>query len=165
MNRPIRMLSILCILLFLALLLNANYVQFVNADDLNNRDGNLRAHNAEYSRERGPILVADDPIAQSRPSKDQFKFQRSYPDPQRYAHLTGFYSYNYGSSGIERTQDSILSGSDPRLFVNRVIDLVTDQAPKGGNVMLTVDRAAQRAAFQGMRNLPARAKGAVVALE
>ena len=47
MNRPIRLLSIGCILLFLALLLNVNYVQFVNADNLNNHSGNTRVQEAE----------------------------------------------------------------------------------------------------------------------
>jgi penicillin-binding protein A len=165
MNRPIRLLSIGCILLFMALLLNVNYVQFVNAGDLNDNPGNSRVQEAEFSRERGPILVADDPIAVSKKVRDRFEFQRRYPQAAKYAHLTGFYSYLYGSSGVELTQNEILSGSDPRLFVNRVIDLVTSQEPQGGSVMLTIDRAAQTAATRGLRDLPGAAKGAVVALE
>ncbi|HEX2177304.1 MAG TPA: penicillin-binding protein 2 [Nocardioidaceae bacterium] len=164
MNRPIRLLSIGCILLFMALLLNINYVQFVNAEDLNNNSGNSRVQVAEFSRERGPILVADDPIAVSRPVNDRFEFQRRYPQAQTYSHLTGYYSYLYGSSGLELTQNEVLSGSDPRLFVNRVVDLVTSEEPQGGSVMLTVERAAQRAAFRGLQDLPGAAKGAVVAL-
>jgi penicillin-binding protein A len=165
MNRPIRLLSIGCILLFLALLLNANFVQFVNAGDLNDNSGNSRVQEAEFSRERGPILVADDPVAQSRPVKDRFEFLRTYSKAKQYAHLTGYYSYIYGSSGVELTQNEILSGSDPRLFVNRVIDLVTSQEPQGGSALLTIDRAAQRAAYQGLLDLPGTAEGAVVALE
>ncbi|HWL99996.1 MAG TPA: penicillin-binding protein 2 [Nocardioidaceae bacterium] len=165
MNRPIRLLSIGCILLFLALLLNANFVQFVNAGDLNDDSGNSRVQEAEFSRERGPILVADDPVAQSRPVKDRFEFLRTYSKAKQYAHLTGYYSYIYGSSGLELTQNEILSGSDPRLFVNRVIDLVTSQEPQGGSALLTIDRAAQRAAYQGLLALPGTAEGAVVALE
>ena len=165
MNRPIRLLSIGCILLFMALLLNANYVQFVNADDLNDNPGNSRVQEAEFSRERGPILVADDAVAVSRKSGDRFEYQRRYPQPGKYAHVTGYYSYLYGSSGIELTQNEILSGSDPRLFVNRVIDLVTSQEPQGGSVMLTLHRGAQTAATQGLKDLPGQAKGAVVALD
>jgi penicillin-binding protein A len=164
MNRPIRLLSVGCILLFMALLLNVNYVQFVNADDLSNDPGNSRAQEAEFSRERGPILVADDPVALSRPVKDRFEYQRVYPQAKRYAHVTGFYSYIYGSLGVEYTNNAVLSGSDPRLFVNRVIDLITSQEPQGGSVMLTIDRAAQRAAYKGLQELPGRAQGAVVAL-
>jgi penicillin-binding protein A len=164
MNRPIRLLSIGCILLFMALLLNVNYVQFVNADNLANHSGNTRVQVAEFSRERGPILVADDAVAVSKPVDDRYEFQRMYPRAKPYAHVTGFYSFLFGSTGIELTQNSILSGSDPRLFVNRVIDLVTSQQPQGGSVMLTLDRAAQRAAWQGLQNLPGSARGAVVAL-
>jgi penicillin-binding protein A len=164
MNRPIRLLSIGCILLFMALLLNINYVQFVNADNLSSRSGNTRAQVAEFSRERGPILVADDAVAVSKPSHDRYEFQRRYPRGKVYAPLTGFYSFLYGSSGVELAQNSILSGQDPRLFVNRVIDLVTSQDPQGGSVMLTIDRAAQRAAYQGLQDLPGKARGAVVAL-
>jgi penicillin-binding protein A len=165
MNRPIRLLSIGCILLFLALLLNANFVQFVNAGDLNDDSGNSRVQEAEFSRERGPILVADDPVAQSEPVKDRFEFLRTYSKARQYAHLTGYYSYIYGSSGVELTQNEILSGSDPRLFVNRVIDLVTSQEPQGGSALLTIERAAQRAAWPGLQDLPGTAEGAVVALE
>jgi penicillin-binding protein A len=164
MNRPIRLLSIGCILLFMALLLNVNFVQFVNADDLNDNAGNSRVQEAEFSRERGPILVADDPIAISRPVRDRFEFLRKYPRPQQYAHVTGYYSYIYGSAGLEFTQNEILSGNDPRLLVNRVVDLATGEEPQGGSVRVSLDRAAQRAAFQGLRDLPGDAEGAVVAL-
>ncbi|MDQ4086105.1 MAG: penicillin-binding protein 2 [Actinomycetota bacterium] len=164
MNRPIRLLSIGCILLFMALLLNVNYVQFVNADNLAAHSGNTRVQVAEFSRERGPILVADDTVAVSRPVDDRYEFQRRYPRAKPYAHVTGFYSFLFGSSGIELTQHQILSGSDPRLFVNRVIDLITSEQPQGGSVLLTLDRAAQRAAWRGLQDLPGNAKGAVVAL-
>jgi penicillin-binding protein A len=164
MNRPIRLLSIGCILLFMALLLNINYVQFVNADNLAAHSGNTRVQEAEFSRERGPILVADDTVAVSRPVDDRYEFLRRYPKPKVYAPVTGFYSYLFGSSGIELTQNDILSGQDPRLFVNRVIDLVTSQEPQGGSVLLTLDRAAQQAAYRGLVNLPGNGKGAVVAM-
>ena len=66
---------------------------------------------------------------------------------------------------MEATQNSILSGSDSRLFVNRVIDLVDNEAPKGGSVTLTIDPAAQQAAFDGLNDLGDNVRGAVVAIE
>ncbi len=66
---------------------------------------------------------------------------------------------------VESTQNSILSGSDSSLFVNRVIDLVDNQAPKGGSVTLTVDPDAQKAAYDGLRALGNNVRGAVVAIE
>ncbi len=66
---------------------------------------------------------------------------------------------------MEATQNSILSGSDSTLFVNRVIDLVDNQSPKGGSVTLTVDPDAQQAAYDGLKALGDNVQGAVVAIE
>ncbi len=165
MNRPIRVMAIGCLLMFLALMINANYVQFISADELNARNDNRRVLNAEFSRERGPILVADEPVARSLRSKDEFEYQRIYPEPELYAHLTGYYSYIYGARDVEQQANSVLSGSDPRLFVNRVIDLVGSEQPKGGSVSLTIDPRAQRAAYDGLTDLAGNSTGAAVAID
>jgi len=163
-NRPIRVMAIGCLLLFVALMLNVNYVQFIAADSLNDRSGNSRVLDAEFSRERGPILVAGKPVAQSVPSNDRYDYRREYPSAYQYANLTGYY-YLFGRTGIENSQNSILSGSDPKLFVNRVADMVSSQQPEGGQVSLTIDPAVQRAAFQGLIALPGDSAGAAVAID
>jgi len=165
MNRPIRIMAIGCLVMFLALMVNANYVQFLNADELNARNDNRRVLNAEFSRERGPILVANDSVARSDPSDDEFEYQRTYTQPELYAHLTGYYSYIYGARDLEQSENGVLSGSDPRLFVNRVIDLVGSEQPTGGSVLLTIDPRAQRAAYEGLTNLAGNTTGAAVALD
>jgi penicillin-binding protein A len=164
-NRPIRTLAIGVLVLFLALLLNATYLQYVEAGDLNNRADNRRVRDAEFSRERGAILLRGQPVAQSVPSDDQYEFQRRYPQPFKFAHLTGFFAYIYGFSGVEASQNEVLSGSDPRLFVNRVVDTLSNTQPKGGSVTLTLNPRAQDAAFAGLQALGGGAKAAVVALE
>ncbi len=98
-------------------------------------------------------------------SKDRYKFQRVYPTGPQYAQLTGYFSRDFGLGGIESNQDSILSGSDSALFVNRVIDLFGNDEPKGGNVTVTINPKAQKAAFDGLRKLGTNVKGAVVAIE
>ena len=118
MNRPIRVLAVFCGVLFLALLLNATYVQFIDANDLNSTSGNRRVVDEEFARERGPILVGEDRVARSMSSKDEYDFQRIYRQSQLYSHLTGYYSYVYGRTDIEQTANPVLSGDDPRLFVN-----------------------------------------------
>ena len=57
MNKPIRTVSIFCLLLFLALALNATYLQYYHANALNDRVGNGRVATATFSRDRGAILV------------------------------------------------------------------------------------------------------------
>ncbi len=165
MNRPIRNIAIACLVLFAALLVNINYVQFVEADSLNAKNGNKRVINEEFSRDRGAILVDGKPVAESVPSKDEYKFQRKYPDNALYAPLTGYFSYVFGRGGLENSENGVLSGSDNRLFVNRVVDLVSNKQPKGGSVELTIDPLAQKAAAEGLARLGKNTKGAVAALD
>ena len=163
MNKPIRVISMFCLLLFLALMINASYIMYFRADELAADAKNRRVINAAFARERGAILVDKEPIARSVPSDDQYEFQRTYPQPFMYAPITGYFAY-YSQTGIERSQSEVLSGDDSRLFVTRLVDMLNDADPQGGNVELTIDPAAQAAAFEGLQALPG-AKGAVVALE
>ena len=81
MNKPIRTVSIFCLLLFLALMINATYLQYWKAGALNDNPLNRRVQVAAYSQERGAILVGRNPVAESVPSDDEYKFQRTYPKP------------------------------------------------------------------------------------
>ncbi|MFT4082850.1 MAG: penicillin-binding protein 2 [Nocardioides sp.] len=165
MNRPIRTLSIFCLFLFVALLLNITYVQFVKADSYNDNAENRRVTQEAFSRHRGAILAGKLSIAKSVKSDDQYEWQRTYPKPYEYAAVTGFLSYAYGQSAIEHSQNDILSGEDDRLFTNRLIDLVSNNEPEGGNVELTIDPAVQDAAYKGLTALGKGVEGAAVAIE
>ena len=97
-------------------------------------------------------------------SDDQYEFQRDYPLPLMYAPLTGSFTY-FTQTGLERSQNEVLSGEDSRLFVTRLIDMLSNDSPKGGSVQLTINPAAQQAAYDGLSALPGPVEGAVVALE
>ena len=144
MNKPIRMISIFCLALFLLLLGNVTWLQVFKAGSLADDGNNQRVIADTFSRERGAILVGRQPVAQSVPVDSQYEFQREYPRPYLYAHLTGRFNW-FGTTGLERSQNDLLSGEDSRLFVNRVVDMLSNRAPKGGNVQLTVNPAAQQA--------------------
>ena len=109
MNKPIRTISVFCLLLFLGLMLNATYLQYWRAGDLNEDPRNRRVLAESFSSERGAILVGEagqgrTAIAESEPSGDQYDYQRTYPQPFKYAHLTGWFSY-FSQTGIEFTQE------------------------------------------------------------
>jgi peptidoglycan glycosyltransferase len=162
MNSPVRRLSLVVSLLFALLLGSLTWVQFVNAKTLQDKPGNRRTLLATFSRDRGAILVGSTPVARSVPSKDDYLFQRTYPQGDLYSHITGYYSFLYGSGGgIEGSQDSLLSGSSDALFYRRMVDLVSGKRPAGASVELTINPAAQRAADQALGNQ----RGAVVALD
>ncbi|GAA1563960.1 penicillin-binding transpeptidase domain-containing protein [Kribbella sancticallisti] len=161
MNSAIRRLAVAAIILMLALMANSTYLQAFRADDLNGRNDNRRVRDEQFSVNRGPILIGSTPIAQSKPSNDRFEFQRTYASGPLYAPVTGYYSYIFGRAGIELNQNSQLNGSDPSLVFRRVIDVITDRRQQGASVSLTLNAAAQQAAYNGL----AGKKGAVVAIE
>jgi peptidoglycan glycosyltransferase len=138
-------------------------LQAFRAGELNGRNDNRRVRDSQFSVNRGPILVGSIPIAKSTESNDRFVFQRTYPDniAQVYAPVTGFYSYQFGRAGLELSQNSELNGSDPSMAFRRVIDVITDRRQQGASVSLTLNAAAQLAAYSGL----AGKKGAVVAIE
>ncbi len=151
------------IILMLALMANSTYLQAFRASDLNGRNDNKRVRDSQFSVNRGAILVGSVPIAQSKPSNDRFVYQRTYPPniAEAYAPVTGYYSYLFGRAGIELSQNSELNGSDPSMAFRRVVDVITDRRQQGASVTLTLNAAAQIAAYRGL----AGKTGAVVALE
>lgn len=164
MNRPIRAMAIFGLLLFVALMVNATYLQYWKSAELGQDPRNRRVIEAAFSRERGAILVGRQPVAESVESGDQYEFQRVYEQPLKYAPVTGYFSF-YSQTGLEQTQNPVLSGDDPRLFVRRLVDMLGSEEPQGGSIQLTIDPAAQDAAFEGLSNVGDGIQGAVVALE
>jgi len=163
-NAPLRRVAIACLVLFGLLLVNINYRQVVKASDYRDNQRNARVIVRNYEKERGSIALAgaNRPlIARSVETPGRLKYLRTYPDKDLYAHVTGFYSLVYGQDGLEDTEDRVLSGDDPRLFVKRLSDTLTGRVPRGGDVVVTLQQAAQQAAYDGLKGK----RGAVVALD
>lgn len=161
MNRQLRRYALVFSILLMLLLGNLTWVQVLNAESFRMQSGNTRVLLQQFNHSRGSILVGSEPIASSARAAGESFYQRSYVDGPLYAPITGFYSLIYGATGLERSANDLLSGSDPRFFVDRVQQLFAGRQSTGGNVRLTIDQAAQRAAFDGLKG---RA-GAVVAID
>ena len=166
MNKPIRKVSIALAVLFLALFVNLNVVQVVQGNSYRDNGQNRRVLLNEYSSPRGQIVASGTAVAESTKTPDELKYLRQYPQGPAYAPVTGYYSFIYGSSGIEESDNDVLSGDAPSLFTTNLANLLTGRNPKGGSVELTVSRAAQNAAYKALR-LPngTYRPGAVVALD
>ena len=161
MSRPIRRIAFVLALMLIALLVNVTVIQVVLAGDYRDRPGNQRVLLEEYDRERGPILVGPNAVARSKETGDTLRYLRVYSDGPLYAPVTGFYSLVYGATGLERTENRILTGRSSLFVVDRAEQLFAGREPAGGAVSTTIDARAQRAAFNGLRGK----KGAVVAIE
>jgi penicillin-binding protein A len=172
MNHALRRISLVVLAMFLVLLLGVNYVQAFEPAHLAVQRGNARTFSQQYQYQRGSIITADNQtMAESRHVKGIYSYQRNYPVPAMYAPVTGYDSL-YSATGIEKTEDKFLSGSAPQLTVHNLIDLVTGKPKKGATVQLTIDSAAQRAAYDALKatGLPSGAvainpsTGAILAL-
>ncbi|MBX7552682.1 penicillin-binding protein 2 [Streptomyces sp. tea 10] len=164
MNKPLRRIAIFCGILVMALLLRDNWLQYVQADSLRTNTNNRRVAIERYASPRGDIVVDGNPITGSAEAKHgDFKYKRTYKDGPMWAPVTGYSSQAFGSTQLESIDDSILSGTDDRLFFRNTLDMITGKQKQGGNVVTTLNQAAQKAAFDGLK--AQGGKGAVVALE
>ncbi|MFG2127641.1 penicillin-binding transpeptidase domain-containing protein [Streptomyces sp. NPDC048751] len=161
MTRHIRHAAAFCALLFLALLVNAARVQVVQAPSYDHNPANRRPDIARYRQPRGNILVGDRPVTGSRDTGGRLRHERTYPEGPLYAPVTGYSSQRYGTTFLEHTEDGVLSGTDPLLTPLPLFNDVTRARNPGGDVVTTLDRGAQQAAYKGLGGR----KGAVAAIE
>ncbi|MGC9498268.1 penicillin-binding transpeptidase domain-containing protein [Streptomyces sp. WG7] len=161
MTRHIRHAAAFCALLLAALLVNAARVQIVQAPEYDDNPANRRPDIARYQQPRGDILVGGEPVTGSRDTGEHLRFERTYRHGPMYAPITGFASQAYGTTLLEHAEDGLLSGADPLLAPLPLWNDVTGVHNPGGDVVTTINGAAQRAAFEGL----GRRKGAVAAIE
>ncbi|MFF7949053.1 peptidoglycan D,D-transpeptidase FtsI family protein [Streptomyces griseorubiginosus] len=164
MNKPLRRIAIFCGLLVLALLIRDNWLQYVKADSLREDPDNRRVLIARYATPRGDIIVDGKSITgHAETTSGDFKFKRTYKDGAMWAPVTGFVSQSYGATQLESIEDGILTGNDDRLFFRNTLDMLTGKPKEGGNVVTTLNAAAQKAAYDGLKKQGG--KGAVAAIE
>ncbi len=160
MNRELKRVSTVVLIMFLALFLSSTVIQVVSADTLRGDARNARSLYASYSAERGAILIGGTPIAQSRPTTDEYRFQRTYTNGPLYAPVTGYFTLGQGNTGIEGALNNYLSGTSNQQFFDQVNAILTGQNPKGAAVSLTIDPVVQQAAWDALGDH----SGAVIAI-
>ena len=159
MDVQIRRLGIALLVLFGILFVQLNNLQLRQAGRLSNDPRNTRAIVIDFSRERGRILAADGTVlADSIPTDDELKRLRRYPEGPLYSSVLGFFSFNYGSDGAERSFSAELAGR--KVTINSLDDLLS-ATPRTNDVTLTIQPAVQKAAAAALGNR----RGAVVALD
>ena len=147
MNQAIRNSWIAAIAMFVLVFGALSYVQVVGADELKANAWNRRAILQNYCNDRGAIIVGGTPVAESVPATESCKFQRTYSQPELYAGVTGYFSKNYGLTGLEKSMNDVLAGSSDQQFLDRVGQLFLGNQPKGASVELTLDPKLQKLAY------------------
>jgi peptidoglycan glycosyltransferase len=161
MNRELKRVTIVALLMFLTLFVSSTIIQYVQAEALSADPRNSRTLYESYSVERGPILVGGDPIAFSQPSDDDYKFQRVYANGPLYAPVTGYIPVNGEATGLEQSANSFLSGQSSSQFFDTLNRLISGQDPMGASVEVTIDPTLQQAAWDALGEY----QGAVIVTE
>ena len=173
MNRAIRRLSIVSLVLFAALMLNVNYLQVFRVNSLASEPYNSRIFSEQLKNMRGEIIAAGDPgspdvvVAKSKMVKGGY-FKRDYPLGREYAPVTGYDSIlattsPFGQTGIEKAENKFLTGTAPSLAVYNLKGLFTGKPKQGASVYLTISPKAQDAAYAALAAMGKPA--AVVAID
>ncbi len=161
MNAPLRKVSLFLGLLMAALLMNITWISVGPTDELRADSRNRRVRDAEFSTQRGAILVGNEPIAVSVEADGRFPWQRTFPHGSTYSSVTGWYSYSFGRQELERTWNEELSGTASSQFVSRLVDLLTGNQPVGANLTTSLNPRAQEAAVTALGNN----QGAAIAMD
>jgi peptidoglycan glycosyltransferase len=162
MDRQVRRLGIALLALFLIIFAQVNYIQVFASSRLKNNAANPRIILAEYRNQRGAILARDERtvLARSVATGDDLKYLRMYPHGSLYGQITGYYSFTYGRSGLESSQNDWLAGTASQLVPETFVDELLGRPKRGATVVTTIDAKLQQTAARALGSLP----GAVVAL-
>lgn len=161
MNGPIRTVASFVALLMAALLVNITWISVVRTESLNEDTRNRRVRDAEFSRNRGTILVGNTPIAQSVERTGRFPYVRTYPEPELWSSVTGWYSYDYARSGLEQSYNQQMAGTSSSQAARRIVDILSGRQGRGANLSTTLNPRAQAAAVRALGDQ----RGAVVAMD
>jgi peptidoglycan glycosyltransferase len=160
-NRQIRKLGVVMLVLYGLLFVQLNVVQVFRADGYNENPGNIRAVTRDYGKPRGQILSADGAVlARTVDDDSHFKRRRLYPEHELFGAVTGYFSFTYGSDGVEKTYGDELAGRSTEGSVENLVDMLVDEEHTN-DVVLTLDKRVQTVARDALGNR----KGSVVAID
>lgn len=164
MNKQLQGVAVASLTLIAILMVNVNYLQAVQAEDLRTHERNGRQFNKQFDIARGAIVIGGETVARSVPTGKQLKYERRYQNGELYAAVTGHMTA-YAKTGVEKSADGLLNGTDSRLAVRRFLDILTGKPAQGAQVELTVDPRVQQTAFRRVKSGTSTGRGAAVAIE
>ena len=148
MNKQIRKLVAVLLVLYLVAFVALNVVQVARKEALDSHPDNNRQTIRDFNRPRGPIVTADGQVvARSLPTNGgQFEYQREYPMGDIFSNITGYYTYSFGSTQLEKTMSDVLMGDTPAQKAESLLG----GADNSGSVALSLRSDLQRVAADAL---------------
>ena len=117
MNQQIVRLGVGLMIGYAILFAQLNNIQFFGAEELENHPSNSRPLVADFGAPRGEIRASDGTVLAESVELEEgvFERQRQYPTGELFAEVTGFFSFDSGTDGLEATFDSELRGEQNQL--------------------------------------------------
>jgi peptidoglycan glycosyltransferase len=166
MNKQLRHISVIALVLLAVLIVSTTYWQTWARADLANRKDNSVSIIARLTIDRGKILASDGTVLATnrRHRKNGLTtFTRHYPQNDLAPQVIGYSTSAGTTTGLESTLDDYLTGANTNLSntLTQALDKLGGRTVRGNNVILTLRPAVQRLA---QSELAGRC-GAVVALD
>ncbi|MEM8619519.1 MAG: penicillin-binding transpeptidase domain-containing protein [Actinomycetota bacterium] len=164
MNRQIRQLALGLMACYVVLFVALNYWQVGRKEELDAQFDNTRAVLREFNKPRGPIVTADGIVAafsEPTPPGETYDYRREYPDGELLADITGYFTFAFGSTQVERVYGDVLTGSTAAQQVRGLGDLLSGEFDNSGSVELAIRHDAQQAARFFLAGQP----GSIVLME
>ena len=152
MNKQIRRLAVGLLACYLVLFVQLNVLAVGRQRELNADPRNNRQTERDFNRPRGAIVAADGTVlARSVPTPrgDQFRYQREYPTGDLFGNVTGYYTFSFGSTQIERTQNAVLMGDTDAQRLRAFTGLFSG-TDNTGSVLLTMRPDVQQVAADAL---------------
>jgi peptidoglycan glycosyltransferase len=153
-NKQIRRLAVALLACYLVLFVQLNVLAVGRQEQLNADPRNNRQTERDFNRPRGAIIAADGTVlARSVPTTrgDEFKYQREYPLGDLFGNVTGYYTFSFGSTQLERTQNDVLMGDSDAQKLQALTGLFSG-ADNTGSVVLSMRPDVQQVAAEALGN-------------
>ena len=152
MNQRIRKLTVALLLLYMILFVKLNVLQVGKKSSLDADARNTRETVRTFNDPRGAISTIDGVvIAESERTEpgSEHPWRRVYPKGELFAQITGYYTFAYGATQVERVENDVLAGRTAEQQVNGLAALF-DGGDTTGSVVTTIDSKIQSAARKAL---------------
>jgi peptidoglycan glycosyltransferase len=136
--------------LFAILVANLSYIMIFKASEYQNMPSNNHTIAQQAKIERGTISTEDGVVLAQSVLQSDGTYKREYPAGTLAAHVVGYSSEKYGTSGIEASENETLTGQENFASFTDVINSLAGIQTRGNDVTLTINSKIQAAAEKAL---------------